>query len=242
MIQRPLVTILEAKQRKLDTSATEAWWGLLRCWRGLRRWGQAAPGSRARRPALRGRLVEQVSALSFEAAVTDEPALRNGSVSQWIGLAIRSSPLCNWFESLLEAEVRARRRSDSAARAKSWRDFCSTALGGDGRVAHRLIKEKRGEAPPVVAPDDERQLPRVGSAAAEAILDEWLAVWDKPSRACEQPAASWEGPSDLAPITVAQVRDVARRFPVQTGLGWATYTRGRCRSCLTCCWSASWPS
>eukprot|EP00959_Pyramimonas_sp_CCMP1952_P348298 7295903-Pyramimonas_sp.AAC.1 len=75
-----------------------------------------------------------------------------------------------------------RRRADAAQRAKDWRSFCAESLDGPGRVAHRLIKQKRGEAAAVEEADDPRHLTQVGSAAADAILDERLVPWVKPSR------------------------------------------------------------
>ena len=223
MVQRPLSELHVARQRKLDTSGTEAWAGFQRCWRALRRWGQAKPGSRARRQVLHDRLVEQASALELPPAISEAPALVRGTRLQWLGLASRNSPLANWFDGLLDDEVGQRRRADAAQRAKDWRAFCAESLGGPGRVAHRLIKQKRGEAQAVEEPGDLRHLPQVGSAAAEAILNEWLSLWIKPSREAEEAASQWQVHASLPPITTDQVRDVARRFPLQTGLGWDNF-------------------
>ena len=49
LVQKPLMVLHLPRQRRHDMSSTEAWWGLLRCWRGLRRWGLARRGSKARR-------------------------------------------------------------------------------------------------------------------------------------------------------------------------------------------------
>ena len=72
----------------------------------------------------------------------------------------------------------------------------STALGGSGRVAHRLIKERRAEAPPVVQPGDEAGLGQVGSAAAEAILDEAMGAQSPTTRREGTPSPPGLGNAD----------------------------------------------
>ena len=54
-------------------------------------------------------------------------------------------------------------------------------------------------------------------------MNEWLSLWIKPSREAEEAASQWQVHASLPPITTDQVRDVARRFPLQTGLGWDNF-------------------
>ena len=99
----------------------------------------------------------------------------SGTRDQWLGLASQDSPLACWFEDLLEQEVTLRRRKDAAQRSKEWRASCPESLSGPARVAHRLIKAKRGEAAAAVRPNDPQGLAQVLKTLA-------MDCWCRPGR------------------------------------------------------------
>ena len=50
-----------------------------------------------------------------------------------------------------------------------------------------------------------------------------MPLWDKPSRAMEAPAASWQVPHTLEAISVEQVRTASLSFGRRKGLGWDNF-------------------
>ena len=102
LMERPLLDVQERRQRRHDSSDTEAWWSFLRIWRALLRWGRAPRGSKAKRSFVKDGLLLQCRAITLPPAVSEQVALVNTTPDAWLGLAERNSPLAPWFEGLLE--------------------------------------------------------------------------------------------------------------------------------------------
>ncbi|CAK0830548.1 unnamed protein product, partial [Prorocentrum cordatum] len=212
LVERPLLDVQERRQRRHDSSDTEAWWSFLRIWRALLRWGRAPRGSKAKRSFVKEGLMLHGRAITLPPAVSTglrlsapsccRVALVTTTPDAWLGLAERNSPLAPWFEGLLDDALARRRSADAAARARLWRDFRNASLAGSGRVVHKLIKPKPVEPGAICLPGGAPGLPQVGALAVEAIV---------------------LVPRTLGAISVDQVRTASLSFGRRKGLGWDNF-------------------